>query len=320
MDAVSLIKLLSDGEFHSGSQLGEALGVSRTAIWKALAQLEQYGLVVESVKGKGYRLAAALELLDEAGILSAVLESRRDHLALALFDQVDSTNTVAMSADSEAPFNVVLAEMQTKGRGRRGRVWQSPFAKNIYLSLAFELKGGPDSIAGLSLVAGLSVIRAISRFADLPLKLKWPNDVMVEGKKLAGLLVELQGEPSTAWKVVLGLGLNVSMSEQEAQQIDQPWCNLADFFEVSRNQLAGAIVDCLVQDLARFSEQGFAGFASQWSSYDYFKGQEVVVLGSDLSGYSEGVDLSGNLLLRSGDELKTINAGEVSVRPRDALN
>jgi len=135
---------------------------------------------------------------------------------------------------------------------------------------------------------------------------------------LAGLLVELQGEPSTAWKVVLGLGLNLYMSDEEAADIDQPWCNLSSFIEFSRNEVVAAISKQLIADIELFRSEGFGQFVEDWSAYDYFSGQEVMVLGSDLFGVSEGVDLLGNLLLRTGDALVSVNAGEVSVRRHEA--
>lgn len=316
MNLPSLVSLLSDGEFHSGSELGEALNVSRTAVWKALSGLEQFGLQVESVKGKGYRLTENLELIDLSELELVLSQAFSDRVSVDLSFSVDSTNSAAMSAELEADYHLVLAEMQTSGRGRRGRVWQSPFAKNLYMSLAFHIDGGPQSIAGLSLVAGLSIANTIKALGDLPLKLKWPNDLMINDQKLAGILVELQGEPSTQCKVVLGVGLNVEMTTEAASEIDQPWCNLVDHINVGRNQLLQSLVKNLIADLDRFKREGFKEFVDQWNELDYFAGQEVVVLGGSQAGQSMGVDLLGNLLLESEQGLVAVNAGEVSVRKK----
>ena len=320
MDVMSLVSLLSDGQFHSGSDLGRALGVSRSAVWKSLGRLSHYGLAIESVKGKGYRLFSALDLFDQGVVYSKLGSELAGRVSVDILPQVESTNSVmAERLPSQAlTYGVLLAEMQTKGRGRRGRSWVSPFGKNIYMSLGFELAGGPECLAGLSLVAGLSVARAINLLSDVHAQLKWPNDVWMEGKKAAGILVELQGEATTGWRVVLGVGLNVSMSVEEGEDIDQPWIAVGDYIDCTRSELAGVMANCLVEDLELFRVHGFAHFLPMWRDLDIFYGQELCVLGSQTIGVSEGVDVMGNLLLRVGDELMVINAGEVSVRQHEA--
>lgn len=317
MNLLSIVELLSDGEFHSGSDLGRRLGVSRTAVWKALSQIEaEFGLCLESVKGKGYRLPCSLELLSLEKIQASLRPEIASRLSTHLFTSVDSTNSVASSLafEESAPFTMVAAERQTAGRGRRGRVWQSPFAQNIYMSLGFRLEGGPERLAGLSLVAGLSVVRALSECSDADFKVKWPNDILLGDKKVAGLLVELQGEVSSEWRVVLGLGLNFDMQDQDAHGIDQPWAAVAPYVSVGRNILLARLVDSIVEDISLFQEWGFSSFLERWESADYFKGKEVNVLGTATSGFAEGVDAQGNLLLRAGDVVQAVNAGEVSVR------
>ena len=319
MDSMSLISLLADGQFHSGSALGSTLGVSRTTVWKALAVLPEYGLELETVKGKGYRLSCPVQLLDQGVILHGIESPIRNRLSLTLLPVVDSTNSELMRlGEGENEFSVLLAEMQTSGRGRRGREWVSPFGKNIYLSMAFGLPGGPEVLAGLSVVVGLSLSKVLSRHANKALKLKWPNDVMIDGRKLAGVLVELKGEATTAWSVVLGVGLNYDMKEDGENGIDQPWASLRDFSSVGRNELIAELIQQLVVDLDQFRLSGFSRFREEWNGLDFFAGKEVGVVGQAIIGRSLGVDAKGNLVIDAASGKQTVNAGEVSVRARSA--
>ena len=319
MDPMSLISSLADGQFHSGSELGVALGVSRTAVWKSLSVLSDYGLEFEAVKGKGYRLLGAMELLDQASILSGIELAYRERMHLCVLPVVDSTNSELMKSDVEGQeFSVLLAEMQTHGRGRRGRDWVSPFGRNIYLSLRFGLPGGPEILAGLSLVVGLSLAQVVSSFSGSDLKLKWPNDVMIDGRKLAGVLVELRGEATTGWSVVLGIGLNYDMGDSQSAAIDQPWVSLCESSKVGRNELVSALLQQLVIDLDEFRKRGFSSFRDQWNDLDFFAGKEIGVVGQELVGVSGGVDSLGNLMIEAVDGVRTVNAGEVSVRTRDS--
>lgn len=320
MDINSLLALLADGQVHSGAELGRQLGVSRTAVWKSLDRMVEYGLVFERVKGKGYKLAEALDLLCEDEIRGGLECAYPLRTKLELRPVVESTNTLlaVRSGMGVGCYEVLLAEMQTEGRGRRGRTWVSPFGKNIYMSLGFELSGGPESLAGLSLVAGLSVARAITQVTGLSPGLKWPNDVWLDGKKVAGILVELQGEATTGWRVILGVGLNVMMGLSDGEEIDQPWSSLGPYMNCSRSKLAENLALCLIEDIEQFKVKGFGHFLPAWSAVDVFLGRRVDVLGAGISGVAEGVDPMGNLMVRDGDSLHVIRAGEVSVRANEA--
>ena len=201
---LTLLKLLKDGRFHSGQALGAALGVSRSAVWKQLQLLEaELGLSIHKVRGRGYQLAAPLTLLDPAAIKQ--LAPSCDWSVL-VFDSIDSTNAEALRAiehGQSAPF-LVLAERQTAGRGRRGRKWVSPFAENIYYSLVLRIEGGMRQLEGLSLVVGLAVMQTLRELGVSAAGLKWPNDVLVGQKKIAGILLELVGDPADVCHVVLG--------------------------------------------------------------------------------------------------------------------
>lgn len=314
----ALLQALADGEFHSGSELGEILGVSRTAVWKSLQKLEALGLRVETVKGRGYRLDCALDLLDASRILSVLSERTRSMLELRVLQSTGSTNSDAsawLNSSTNGTCCVVLAEQQTAGRGRHGRVWVSPFAQNLYVSLAYELKGGVEALSGLSLVVGIALIRTLKALGVEDVALKWPNDVWLQGRKLAGVLVELQGEATSGWRVVIGIGLNVHMRAEDGLAIDQPWISLDAAKVISRSELAARLIETLLDLLHEFSRKGFAAFVAEWSAFDALAGRRVQMDGGRLVGVACGIDAAGALLLQLDQgELLVVNAGEVSVR------
>jgi len=317
MNIHSLLVLLADGEIHSGSELGALLGISRAAIWKKLSNLEVLGLSVESVKGKGYRLPGGLDLLDSVVLQGFLPPSIQALSVVELALDVESTNQVLLSRDidNDVPYQFLFAEMQRSGRGRRGRSWVSPFGKNLYMSVAFELGGGVDVLNGLSLVMGVACVRALREVGFSDARLKWPNDVWVGDRKLAGILVELRGEATTGWSVVAGIGLNVYMSDKDAADIEQPWISLSELSECSRTRLAAALVQHVVGVLEVFRKSGFASFIDEWMENDALRNRKVDVSGVSISGVAKGVDLTGALCVETDAGITPINAGEVSVRP-----
>jgi BirA family biotin operon repressor/biotin-[acetyl-CoA-carboxylase] ligase len=315
MELYSLLSLLSDGEFHSGSELGVSLNVSRTSIWKALGQLSDINLEIETVKGKGYRLVNPLDLLSSSEVSEQLSPAQLSSLELNLPFSVDSTNAWLISNSVLGKeFNVCMAEYQTDGKGRRGRSWVSPFGRNIYLSLGFDLSGGVDALSGLSLVVGLAVVKALKKLGVVNPQLKWPNDVLIDGKKIAGILVELQGEATTSWRVITGIGLNVAMNDNEGRDIDQPWARLRDYVDDSRSKIAGVLIAELLEVFTEFKSKGFAGFIDEWSAYDALAGQQVTVNSGAMSGKVLGVDRSGALMLETQSGQELVNAGEVTIR------
>lgn len=312
-----LIRLLADGRFHSGGALGEALGVSRAAIWKRLQRAAQaYGLSVESVRGKGYRLARALDPLDPV-VLEKALRGRAE---LHFQPVTGSTNADAMALAAEAggPM-VVTTEYQSAGRGRRGRQWQSPFAANLYLSVLYQLSGGFSSLGGLSLAAGVAVSRALADTAPaLELGLKWPNDLLVDGAKLGGVLIELAGEMEGQVQVVVGVGINVSMSDHQAEGIDQDWTDLRRACAVlpERTHLAAAVAGELLTMLDRFAVDGFAPFIAAFDRIDVCRDRPVVVHtgAGQRSGVARGVSEDGALRVEIDGEIHYMHGGEVSLR------
>lgn len=313
-----LIKILADGRLHSGQDLAQALGVSRTAVWKHLAQLEERGVEIQRVRGQGYRLTDPLDLLEHDRIFACLSDCDRADVELHLHSSVTSTNDyLSELKEPAARFTVCLAEQQTAGRGRRGRPWQSPFARNLYLSLAYDSNRGVSGLDGLSLVIGMAVTQSLAKLGVEGLSIKWPNDIWLGGRKLAGILIELSGELQTRCRVVIGLGLNVYMTDVEAATIDQPWVSLGGAGLVpkgGRNQLAGALLSELRATLQVFEAEGFEPFRERWVDYDALRGRHLYVVGQDVTGVGIGIDAHGAYQLQSHERTITLNAGEVSVR------
>lgn len=318
MDVSSLLILLSDGNFHSGSELGASLGVSRAAIWKALKRLADFNLDIETIKGKGYRLRDGIELLDSRKIKSGLSDTIRAQLNIDLMLSIDSTNRYLMDSliEHSKPYAVCLAEMQTSGRGRRDRAWVSPFGKNIYLSIGFDLPGGAEALNGLSLVVGIAVVRALRSQGVVDAMLKWPNDIWVNSRKVAGILVELQGEATTGWRVIVGIGINIEMTQDEGEGIDQPWTAVSEYVSCSRNKMVVALLENLIDVFTEFRSNGFEAFLAEWQQCDFLHEKKVVLSNTDANGIAKGVDAFGALQVDTGSELISVNAGDVSVRPQ----
>ncbi|MZR64188.1 bifunctional biotin--[acetyl-CoA-carboxylase] ligase/biotin operon repressor BirA [Alcanivorax sp. DP30] len=314
-----LIRLLADGQFRSGSQLGDVLGVSRAAVWKRAQRLNDFGLALESVKGKGYRLAQPVELLDP-DFIQEQLTQAGFHVDLHYSLVTDSTNADALAGTSSAGQSAIfLAECQLAGRGRRGRQWQSPFAANHYLSVRYPIQGGFAALGGLSLAVGVAVADAlVSLQPGLPVGLKWPNDLLVNGAKLGGVLIELAGEMDGRVDVVVGVGLNGRMTPAQAERIDQRWTDLASVMGEmpSRTQVTTEVLSRLLTMLAEFSTQGFEPLVSRYDVYDQVAGKRVQVQSAEqmLSGVAVGVSSDGALRLETAEGLKELYGGEVSLR------
>ncbi|MBH3431272.1 bifunctional biotin--[acetyl-CoA-carboxylase] ligase/biotin operon repressor BirA [Pseudomonas alkylphenolica] len=316
---LKLLKLLKDGRFHSGQDLGAALGVSRAAVWKQLQLLEaELNLPIHKVRGRGYQLAAPLSLLEESAIAA---HSQGECWPALIFDSIDSTNAQALRAINEgqaAPF-LVLAERQTAGRGRRGRQWVSPFAENLYYSLVLRIEGGMRQLEGLSLVVGLAVMRALQSFGVADVGLKWPNDVLVNNQKIAGILLELVGDPADVCHVVLGIGINVNM--QASSDIDQQWTSVRREAGVAidRNELVARLNQSLQRDLERHRQVGFAGFQQEWEQSHLWQGRPVSLIAgiNRVDGVVLGIDGQGALRLEVDGVEKSFSGGELSLRLRD---
>lgn len=310
-----VIAILSDGEFHSGEQLGAELGMSRAAINKHIQTVRDWGLDIFTVPGKGYKLPASIALLDRDKILAALPEGNVDVLPV-----IDSTNQYLQDRISQLRSgDACVAEYQQAGRGRRGRRWFSPFGSNLYLSMYWKLDQGPAAAMGLSLVIGIVMAEVMQRLGAEDVRVKWPNDLYLKDRKLAGILVELTGKTGDAAHLVIGAGINLRMREPAADVINQGWINLQEAgIDIDRNELTVTLLKELREALRKFEQEGLASFIPRWRNLDNFIDRPVKLLIGDkeIHGIERGIDQQGALLLELDGEIKTFIGGEISLRGR----
>lgn len=317
-----LVEALSDGAWHETERLAAGLGVSAGAVRHQVRRIRGAGLDVESGAGRGYRLAGGLELLDAERIRAGLSETARRRVTdIAVLPAVDSTNRWLhdRALAGAASGRVCLAEMQTAGRGRRGRGWVSPFGTNLYCSMLWRFDAGPAALGGLSLAAGVGVIRALERSGVGGVGIKWPNDLLWDGRKLAGVLVEAGGESGGPSWAVAGVGINRALGPEAASRVDQPFAELREIpggGAVGRNRLAALMVDELVSTFAGFADRGFASCRGDFQRLDLLWGRDVQVVtpGAALEARALGVDDQGRLRARLADGERTFASGEVSLR------
>ena len=313
-----LIIALAGGTFVSGQQLGKQLGVSRTAIAKHVKALSRMGLDIYSVTGKGYKLSKSLNLLDKNKIIS--LLPKEANAVLEVHSLIDSTNDYLMRRLPNQLRNgqVCLAEYQSAGRGRRGRQWVSPFGSQVYLSMYWYLEQGLSSAMGLSLVTALAVSDAIKLHCGVQVQLKWPNDIYLGGVKLAGILIDLEGQALEPSHSVIGIGLNLNMPEKSAADIDQRWTDLQSHSvnKLDRNGLSAQLISCLWHRLKQYNEQGLSEMLNEWHNLDIYLNKRVKLLTGErvTQGVCRGISNQGALLLEVNGQVKSIYGGEVSLR------
>ncbi len=314
-----LIKALANGNFVSGQELGDKLDISRTAISKNIKALTEMGLDIYSVTGKGYKLAQPLDLLKKDKIIKRLPQSEHA-IEVEVHSLIDSTNSYLMRRlpNQVTPGQVCLAEYQSAGRGRRGRQWISPFGSQIYLSMYWYLEQGLSAAMGLSLVTALAVSDAIYSVTNVQVQLKWPNDVYLGGVKLAGILIDLEGQALEPSHSVIGIGLNLAMPQQAAQQIDQKWTDLQTHCDskIDRNALSAQLIHHLLKRLEQHNCNGLAVMIDEWHARDFYLNKRVKLLTGEntTKGICRGVNNQGALMLEIDGKIKPIYGGEVSLR------
>lgn len=321
-DPFDLLFDLSADHFTSGEALARQHGVSRMAVWKAIQRLSDLGVPVDSVRGRGYRLAERIELLDPTVIVEALDDRYHavlDHLEVLPSIRSTNAHLVTRYSCEDSTRAAVFAEHQSAGRGRRGRAWESPFGANLYLSLRWQFELPAASLGLLSLAVASEVAWVLAEEGLRGHGVKWPNDLFWEGRKLGGLLLELAGEQQGPCGVVIGLGLNWKMPANVAQRIDQPWADLVSALgsePSSRNRLAGRVLSALVSACLKFESSGFDAFREQWTRFDAISGQEVRMLLGDREVYGRalGIDSEGRLEVATEAGVERFSSGEVSVR------
>ncbi len=318
---LKLLRLIADGELYSGEVLGKSLGISRTAVWKLINSLADYGLIIDAVKGKGYRLSRPIEFLDKKLLLQRINPSAAKILSgLEMIEEIDSTNQYLLQRLNKAEHRgtVVLAEYQTQGRGRRGSHWISPFGSGISLSISWHFEQPVESINCLSLAVGSAVIRVLTRMGFKGIGLKWPNDIFYQGKKLGGLLIEMRGETAGPCDVVIGLGLNVAFPPAFAGTIEQPWVDLASINPsiASRNEAAAELISEFISLLDGYAMTQVEDIINEWRQYDCMCGKPARLILQDkkIQGLVKGIDNDGALLMSVNNTIQKYTAGEISLR------
>jgi BirA family biotin operon repressor/biotin-[acetyl-CoA-carboxylase] ligase len=319
----TLINALASGSFVSGQQLGQELGVSRTAVSKHVKALIEMGLDVFSVTGKGYKLAQPLILLSNNQITANLAKADQDNV-IEIHQILDSTNSYLLrkinqkEEQSLKQGQVCIAEYQSAGRGRRGRQWVSPYGSHLYLSYYWQLEQGMSAAMGLSLVVAIAVSDAIKSLYKINVQLKWPNDIYIGGVKLAGILVDLEGQASGPSHSVIGIGINLKMPSASADAIDQPWTDLQSHCkeDIDRNKLCVALIISLNNRLNQHQEHGLSAMLEQWHAQDVFLNKAVNIITGDrlTPGICRGINNQGALQLEVDGVIKTIYGGEVSLR------
>jgi len=310
---LTLISILSDGEFHSGEQLGERLGMSRAAINKHIQTLRDWGVDVFTVPGKGYSLPEPIQLLNEDLIRNSISEG-----AVTVLPVIDSTNQYLLDRlASLRSGDACVAEYQQAGRGRRGRKWFSPFGANLYLSMYWRLEQGPAAAIGLSLVIGIVMAEVLQSLGADKVRVKWPNDLYLLDRKLAGILVELTGKTGDAAQIVIGAGINLAMRRVESDVVNQGWINLQEAgIKIDRNTLAVRLIKELRAALVLFEQEGLVPYLQRWEKLDNFIHRPVkLIIGEkEIFGISRGIDMQGALLLEQDGVIKPWMGGEISLR------
>lgn len=310
---LEIIKQLSDGQFHSGEELGEQFGISRAAISKHIKGIQQWGITIHRVQGKGYQLSQPLDLLNAEVIQQA------SSVPIELIPIIDSTNQYLLNTMGDKPSgSVCIAEYQSQGRGRRGRQWQSPYGSNLYFSMYWKLESGVAAAMGLSLAIGVAIVDALQGLGAQDIKLKWPNDLYYQDKKLAGILVEMSAQTGGEAHLVIGMGLNIDM-QIDQEIIEQPWANLNQVFQgalPSRNEIVIALIRAWHTVLEQYEVQGMQGFVERWNALDNFKDKPIKLIMGDkeVHGIGKGINAQGGIVLQTEQGLETYVGGEISLR------
>lgn len=313
---VKLVSLLKQGEYHDGDTLGLALGMTRSAVWKAIRKLKDYGIRIASCKGEGYVLEEPLTLLDSDGIKRHLV--RRD-ASLTVFESMPSTNAYLKSQPSDGKPSICLAERQTQGRGRFQREWYSPFARNIYLSCRYPFRKDISELSGLSLLVSLAVIRTLRQYGVTEkIGVKWPNDILYDQQKISGSLIEIQAETHGLCEAVIGIGINVNMLIETDTPITQPYTSMQHVLQayVDRNQVCVDLLNHLFDYLARFEAGGLKPFMQEWQQADCLLSKQIAVTNPNetVHGCVSGISEHGHLLLTLADgRQRAFSSGDTSV-------
>ncbi|MDH3325122.1 MAG: biotin--[acetyl-CoA-carboxylase] ligase [Gammaproteobacteria bacterium] len=318
---VDILKYISQENSSTLFSLAELLGITQKDLFLYVQELRSYGCPLGINKDKTITLLRSLDAYNHDQILYEISsELNIKDIELAIFLSLSSSNTHLKSLPcKESKIQACLVEHQTEGRGRRGKSWVSPFGANIYLSIRKKIQVSPKESGCASLIVGLAVISALESMGYYGMEIKWPNDIYFQGKKLAGVLIEAVSVKVNSVELVVGIGLNINMSQDASKHIDQPWIDLYQMSSKkppSRNEVAVALITNINSNLALFEVAGLAAFLNDWTQYDYLNGKTITVKQEQVEVYGKamGINEQGELLVSSDNEILAVNAGEVSVR------
>ncbi len=317
-----LLVLLADGQFHSGEELGQTLTISRTAIWKQLHNIQdKYQLQLHAVRGKGYRLSTPIELVDPQ-LLNQLVNNKNKSLInnIHSFIELESTNQWLLEQLRHDDIHGVVchAEFQSAGRGRRQREWYSPLGCNLYFSIGWRFDSQLAALAGLSLTIGVAIASALQQLGLKNVGLKWPNDIYVNNKKLAGILIEVRGESNGPATAIIGIGINIDMPEHGSNKIDQAWTDLhrQGLQELSRNEILAACLNSLARHLEAFAQTSRLEQQQLWQQYDILLNQQIVIDDNNARYHAiaRGIDTDGSLTIEVDGKIRHLHAGDVSLK------
>lgn len=315
-----ILRLLTDGKFHSGEDIATHFKTSRATVWNAIQDAEKLGVEIFSVRGRGYKLPKPIQLLEQDAVLNAIGE-QRNWFKLEVHDHLESTNSYLMKKASagEAHATCIAANLQSKGRGRRGRQWQAGLGASLTISLLWRFQCGASALSGLSLAVGVALIRTLHGLGVTQAQLKWPNDVLINGEKLAGILIELQGDMEGPSAAVIGIGINLNLPSRIKQQIDQPVTDLTGIASqnIDPNVLLGGLLKQLAAVLNDFERAGFAQVRDEWLQYHAYHQKPVKMLhpdGRETLGTAIDVAEDGILLVKTALGEQRFSSGEISLR------
>lgn len=316
-DYVKIVRFCNSKHKVEVNDLATYLDLSRNTLVKKIQHLVDCNDDFDAITNECVFRVEGTNLYN-INILLAYLQLPKS-LKIFIFTKLDSTNTFLKSASlKKFKRSLCIAEMQTEGRGRRGKTWQSPFGENIYFSLRRKLYISPQNSGCLSLIAGISLVTALNRLGCSGLKIKWPNDILFGSRKLAGILIEIISTKENSIELIIGIGINLNMTQSSSMNINQPWVNLSEINSrlTDRNKIIATIVNQLEENLTEFETSGMQKFNTQWLKYDSLIGKEIIIRQdkSEIIGTANGINTIGELLVESKGQTLNINAGEVSVR------
>lgn len=317
----TLLGLLGDGHCHNGNELGQSVGITRSAIWKQINQLIEMGIPITRIPHQGYQLPAPLILLDEQQISDNLLANNLSRpFNIHVFDSIDSTNRYLKDLSPSSTMEICCAEIQTQGRGRFGRNWHSPFGENIYCSSRWSINCDLGKLSGLSLVTSMAIVNALNTFSpESGIKIKWPNDILWNDKKLCGSLIEIIAESNGNTQVIIGVGLNVNTDTEHHPLPDKPWCSLYEIMrqKYNRNLLIASLIARLEHYLNTFIHRDLNHFMNEWNATDYLADKYITVTqpSGSISGMACGINHVGQLVLKDNNGvIHLLSSGDTSLQ------